>query len=89
MAEHADACAEDGPDGPEVPGAGGEPDGEPHREHDDDHREVTGQMDLDASACRCPACLSPLRVVAAQLGQRQVGDELTQFGGGGDGERGL
>ena len=31
MAEHADARAEDRPDRPEVPGARGQPDGEPHR----------------------------------------------------------
>ena len=67
---------------------GGQADREPHREHDDDHRQVAGQVNLDAPACRRPLRLPAPGVVAPQLGQRQVGDELAQFRGGVGAERG-
>ena len=58
-------------------------------EHDDDHRQVAGQMDLHTAARGCPPGGSAARVVAPQLGQRQIGDELSQLGGGVCGECGL
>ena len=44
---------------------------------------------LDAEARGAPSCGLAPRVVATKLGQRQVGDELAQLGGGVSGERGL
>ncbi len=46
-------------------------------------------MDPHAKPCGAPSCGLPPGIVAAKLRERQVGDELAQFGGGVSGERGL
>jgi len=89
VGDKSDARTEDRPDRPEVPGARGQADGQPHREHDDDHREIAGHMDLNTSARGGTPGFATARVVATQLGKRQVGHEQAQLGGGVCAERGL
>ena len=69
VAEHADARAEDRPDRPEVPGARGEPDDQPHGEHDDDHRQVGREMDLHSAPRRLSASLPGARDRCAESGR--------------------
>jgi hypothetical protein len=89
MPEYSDACAEDRPDRPEVPGARGETDDQPHGQHDDDHRQVGREMDLHSAPGRLSASLPARWIVAPNPVQGQVGDELSQLRGGVSGERSL
>ena len=62
---------------------------EPHGQHDDDHGEVARQMQLHAAPDGGPPGGAAARVVAPQLGHRQVGGQRAQVVGGLRGEGGL
>ena len=89
MGDNTDPRAEDRPDRPEVPGACREADGQPHGEHDGDHRQISAEVNAYAEPCRVLSGGLALGIVAAKLRERQVCDELAQLAGGVRGEGGL